>query len=202
MLSSKEVTLNKTDLESVLTQALELTRPCSSDVSKLCIGEVVYINEKRQPFIDYPGNRLGVLVARSVIEQLPIGQEDRREARSLSTDQGAKGDVQESNKKESLPVLLFFENGDPALPVIIGIVHSALMKAAPRQEVMIQAKGSKRIVMDGQTLLLDAQEEITLRCGKSSVTLRKDGKIVVKGTDIVSRASRTNKIKGASVAVN
>jgi hypothetical protein len=202
MLSSKEVTLSKTDLEGVLTQALELTRPCSSEVRTLCIGEVVYINEKRQPFIDYPGNRLGAIIARSIVDQLPIREEDSREVCPLTTEEGAKGDFQGSNKKASLPVLLFFENGDPSLPVIIGIVHSAVKDAAPRQEVVLQAKESKRIVMDGETLLLDAQEEITLRCGKSSVTLKKDGKIVLKGTDIVSRASRTNKIKGASVAVN
>jgi hypothetical protein len=50
--------------------------------------------------------------------------------------------------------------------------------------------------------VFDAKDEIQLRCGKSSVTLRKDGKIEIKGTQIVSRASGVNRIKGASVAIN
>ncbi|MCC6418741.1 MAG: hypothetical protein IT429_10940, partial [Gemmataceae bacterium] len=48
----------------------------------------------------------------------------------------------------------------------------------------------------------DAKEEIVLRCGKSSITLRKDGKVVVLGAEVVSRASGTNKIKGAAVRIN
>jgi hypothetical protein len=57
-------------------------------------------------------------------------------------------------------------------------------------------------ILDGQRIVFDAQNEIVLRCGKSSLTLRKDGKVVVRGTEIVSRASRTNKIKGAAVQIN
>jgi hypothetical protein len=60
----------------------------------------------------------------------------------------------------------------------------------------------KDIFIDGKKLVLNAQEEIMLCCGEGSIVIKKGGKIILKGTEIVSRASRTNKIKGASVAIN
>jgi len=41
-----------------------------------------------------------------------------------------------------------------------------------------------------------------LRCGKASVVLRKDGRVTVKGTHIVSASTGPHKIKGASVELN
>jgi hypothetical protein len=49
---------------------------------------------------------------------------------------------------------------------------------------------------------LEAGEQITLRCGKGSVTLRADGKVIVKGVEIVSTAQRRNRVKGGSVDIN
>jgi hypothetical protein len=53
-----------------------------------------------------------------------------------------------------------------------------------------------------ESIVLEAQQEIALRCGQSSLTLRRDGKIVLRGRDVVSRASRRNKIRGGSVDIN
>ena len=52
------------------------------------------------------------------------------------------------------------------------------------------------------TLLLEATEELTLRVGDGSITIRKDGKILIKGTDLVSSAKRMNRVKGGAVAIN
>jgi hypothetical protein len=52
------------------------------------------------------------------------------------------------------------------------------------------------------TLLIEAKESLTLRVGEGSVTIRKDGKILIKGKDLVSHAQRTNRIKGGAVAIN
>jgi hypothetical protein len=51
-------------------------------------------------------------------------------------------------------------------------------------------------------LVLEAGEEISLRCGKSSVTLTRNGTVIVRGAKVVSRSSGVNKIKGASVSIN
>lgn len=54
---------------------------------------------------------------------------------------------------------------------------------------------------DRRELLLEANEEVTIRCGDAAITLR-DGKILIKGVDVVSHARRRNRIRGGSVEVN
>lgn len=51
-------------------------------------------------------------------------------------------------------------------------------------------------------LVIEAKKNLTFKCGNGSITLRKDGKILIKGKDLVSRAKRMNRIKGGSVAIN
>ena len=43
---------------------------------------------------------------------------------------------------------------------------------------------------------------VTLKCGDGSIAMRRDGKILIKGLDLVSHAARTNRVKGGSVAIN
>ena len=89
------------------------------------------------------------------------------------------------------PVLLAFENGDPVRPIIVGFVREKVKASALLSK-------SRRV----RKLVFDAEEEILLRCGKSSVLLRRDGRIVIKGGDVVSRASGTNKVQGGAVRLN
>jgi hypothetical protein len=51
-------------------------------------------------------------------------------------------------------------------------------------------------------LVLEAGRSLTLRVGDGSITIRADGKILIKGTDLVSHAQRTNRIRGGAVAIN
>ena len=51
-------------------------------------------------------------------------------------------------------------------------------------------------------IVIEAKKNLTFKCGDGSITLRKDGKILIKGKDLVSRAKRMNRIKGGSVAIN
>jgi hypothetical protein len=88
-------------------------------------------------------------------------------------------------------VLLVFDQGDPTRPIIIGIVRDRFEKYFPQ-----------RLKMAAKEILLEGAEEVSLRCGESSLTLRKDGKAVLKGREVLSRASRTNRIKGATVQIN
>lgn len=88
-------------------------------------------------------------------------------------------------------VALLFEDGARDRPLIVGrIVEPARNDAAPL------------VVADGQTLRLTAQERIELRVGKSSIVMEKDGHITIRGTDLVSHASRSNRIRGGSVNLN
>lgn|GEM_PF-553735 len=61
---------------------------------------------------------------------------------------------------------------------------------------------SNTVCIDGQRVNITGQEEIILQCGEASITLRKDGKIVIRGKSLLNRASGVNRIMGASVQVN
>jgi hypothetical protein len=53
-----------------------------------------------------------------------------------------------------------------------------------------------------ERLELVAEREIVLRCGQASVTLTRAGKIILRGTYVLSRSSGVNRIAGGSVQIN
>ena len=57
-------------------------------------------------------------------------------------------------------------------------------------------------MIDGKRVCLEAEDELTLKSGKASITLQVDGRIVIKGMESVSRARGTHKVKGATVLIN
>jgi hypothetical protein len=72
----------------------------------------------------------------------------------------------------------------------------------PTQAAGLPIDRPDRAILDGRTLVFAAEEEIRLVCGKSSITLHKSGRVVIKGVEIVSRGTRTNKVKGGAVHIN
>ena len=76
----------------------------------------------------------------------------------------------------------------PGFPaIILGLVRDRLPAQA---------------TVDGQRLELTAERDITLRCGKSSLTLTRDGQISLEGEAVLSRAQGVNRIIGGSVQIN
>lgn len=59
-----------------------------------------------------------------------------------------------------------------------------------------------RVRLRGRRIYIEAGEEVELTCGGGTIRIDQRGKIVVRGNQVVSRARGTNKIKGASVAIN
>lgn len=51
-------------------------------------------------------------------------------------------------------------------------------------------------------LVIESKKQLTLKCGEGSITLCEDGKILIKGKDLVSHARRLNRIRGGSVEIN
>jgi hypothetical protein len=56
--------------------------------------------------------------------------------------------------------------------------------------------------IDGRRVEIDARDEIVLRCGEASITLRRNGRIVIHGMHVETKARGLNRIKGGSVAIN
>lgn len=99
-------------------------------------------------------------------------------------------------------VLISCEEGDPLRPIITGVSSSVLdeLILEPEQPKSIEKATVARV--DGKRIVFEADHEIELKCGKSSITLMKNGKIVIKGSELLSRASGTHRIKGGSVGIN
>jgi Domain of unknown function (DUF6484) len=99
-------------------------------------------------------------------------------------------------------VLLVFEKGDPARPIVLALMEDrleGLICLEPREE---EGSLPEQALVDGRRVLIEAEQEIVLKCGKGSIQILKDGKIIIKGTDLLSRSSGTHRIKGASVNIN
>jgi hypothetical protein len=100
-------------------------------------------------------------------------------------------------------VVIIFENGDRALPIITGFLRNSLAASKNSAEVANDGGGFARSFnLQGQKISLEGTEEIVLRCGLGSLTIRADGQVIIKGTRLMSKASETNKIRGSSVLVN
>ena len=137
--------------------------------------------------IDFEGNTAGPLAARSLVA---LDEPTIRNA--LLSRQ---------------PVVLLFENGDARLPIIVGLVPldpgavllGTLLNspaAAPTPAKPTEAR------VDGKRVVLEGEQEVVLRCGDASITLRRDGKLVLRGAYIETTATGLNRIRGGSVKIN
>lgn len=87
-------------------------------------------------------------------------------------------------------VALMFENGDPHRPLVIGLIQQ------PGQQRPVVAE------VDRERLVLTAEREIVLKCGKASITLTRAGKVLIQGAYVSTRSSGVNRIRGGSVQIN
>lgn len=148
--------------------------------SNVCVGEITDISKEGKLAVDYQGNHYeGVRCIGGL-----LNYDDCRQNLPIS-------------------VLLIFEENDFSLPIIIGKLSDTVPVT---NKVSVESKlpenVEKSLSVDGETVTLKAKKEILLKCGKSSILLKKNGKIVVKGTEIISRSSGNNKLKGATVSIN
>ena len=89
-------------------------------------------------------------------------------------------------------VVLMFEEGDVERPIVMGLLEDS--EAKQQQPV--------ELLLDKKRIVLTAEQEIVLRCGKASITLTRAGKVLIRGAYLLNRSSGVNRIKGGSVQIN
>jgi hypothetical protein len=85
--------------------------------------------------------------------------------------------------------VVVYDDGDPTRPIIIGVLQPA-------------ATSPPLIRCDDRDLVLRAERQIELRCGEASLILTRAGKVIIRGSYVLSRSTGVNRIKGASVQIN
>ncbi len=107
----------------------------------------------------------------------------------------------EGAARDGQDAVLLFEDGDPERPILIALLRSPtpLLDAALAGTL---PEGERVARVDGRRVVVEGEEEVILRCGKASLTLRRDGKVVVRGVNVVSQAEQANKIRGGKVQIN
>jgi len=149
------------------------------------------------PLVDFEGNRAGPLVARRTVPLQPEHLQGAADTRPR--------------------VVLMFENGDARLPLIVGLEQGssptplldALLtepdseqSSEPASEAAQPEAAPVEAHVDGKRVTIEGADEVVLKCGQASITLRRNGKLIIRGTYVETHSSGVNRIKGGSVQVN
>ena len=172
------------------------TNQVSIAPGEIVIGTLVEINKLGEPCVDFPEN--DTLNPLAAISTLGI-----------------------SNGHIGKQVALLFANGDFKNPVIMGIIHNPLhamldsfeqTEYSNKNNEQIDLSNSEvslesditpdDLLIDGNKITFEAKDEIVLKCGESSITMTKAGKILIRGKYLLNRSTGVNRILGGSVQVN
>ena len=99
-------------------------------------------------------------------------------------------------------VALVFVDGNRARPLVIGLIHRPQPTGADAGTSPVRPPETLEARLDGERVVLKADREIVLECGKASITLTRAGKVLIRGAYLLSRSSGVNRIKGGSVQIN
>lgn len=140
------------------------------------VGWLVRFTAEEGPVVDYPGNPHGPLPARTVVTFDPGSA-----AAAIAERRG---------------VVMLLERGRDDSPIVMGLL-------APTMPVQAELPAPPDDVrVDGRRVEIEGADEIVLRCGQASIVLRRNGRVLIRGTAVETRARGVNRIKGGSVQIN
>ena len=161
-----------------------LGKPISSERNGAApqVGRIVEINKEGRIMVNCPAYFRGPVQARltSIVRNRIVQQ----------------------NLRSQQEVLLIFENGRPERPIIIDTLHTTTAETQDVQTLDVAVGRPQEVTVDGKRISFNALEEVVLRCGKASITLTSEGRVIIRGAHVVSRSTGVNKIKGGSVQIN
>lgn len=153
-----------------------------------CLGRIVGVDAGGRPLVRFVGLKGAPPVAR-LIGVVPREQID-------------------AAVRDARPILIGFLEGRADAPVIMSLASMADLGAPePDRELEtleLARADAMQIEVDGSPgeRVIEATEQLVLRCGDAAITLRADGTVRIIGRDITSWARRRQRIRGASVGIN
>ena len=166
-------------------QHLEANTNLAISPGELIIGTLVALNDEGKPLVNFIQNLTSspiVALSTSVLTQQQLSRQ----------------------------VALLFNQGDLSQPIIVGLIHSPL--DALLENTNTQSETQKvelagdlnvdEVNVEGKKMTFEAQDEMVFKCGESSITLTKNGKVLIRGKYLLNRSSGVNRIMGGSVQVN
>ncbi|MFP2929495.1 DUF6484 domain-containing protein [Pyxidicoccus sp. 3LG] len=118
-------------------------------------------------------------------------------------------------------VVLTFERGDPRRPFLMALLHEpsptplvdALLDSlgahapaelrADGQPATVELRGKHEVSLScGAAQVTLTQDEVVLQCGEASIALRRNGKVVIRGATVETRARGAHRIKAGTVDIN
>ena len=104
--------------------------------------------------------------------------------------------------------VILFEADSARRAIVIGLIEAVPLEApaAPAKQIPADhAPEAPRVVeadVDGKRVRIVGSDEIVLECGNASITLRRNGRVIIRGTYVETDSAGTNRIKGAAVRIN
>lgn len=92
-------------------------------------------------------------------------------------------------------VAVMFEQGDIARALVFGPMAQPLLDNTNPQP-------QREITVNQRRVVIEADDELELRCGEACIILSADGRIVSQANYITSHASVTQRLQGAAVQIN
>jgi hypothetical protein len=122
------------------------------------IGSVVSLEANGTAMVDFPGNPGEAPLAATAL---------------LGTSKARRG----------ANVAIMFQRGDVMKPLIMGPIEDLSDESHPDLDLSSPEGGLIEVEMPEDELVITADKQITFSCGKSSITLTRSGKILIRGTE-------------------
>ncbi|CAL8481176.1 DUF6484 domain-containing protein [Caballeronia sp. S22] len=147
---------------------------CSEPSPAVVIGELIaLVQQGRVPLVFYPGQSDHAALRAATVVDLQRADIGRR-------------------------VVLVFDEARASRPIVVGVLREHDSEGWPSTPPV----GNVELEAGGMRMIVSAKRELILRCGEASIKLRHDGRIEIKGENIVTEAIGANRIRGGSVEMN
>src|SRR4051812_5607031 len=132
----------------------------SSDASSggMRLGRLVAVSGTNRVLVEFPG------CAGPTVARLAVGVDRSRLKRAIELNEVA---------------VLGFDAGDRFRPLVLALLPRPDEPAPQAEAAPVDVL---QVDVDGRRVRLEGQDEIVLQCGKASVTLRRNGKVIIRGT--------------------